>query len=282
MQRNVLLIIDPQEDFCEPENGRGGALAVPGGREALKRIAKFITKMGSKLDEIIITMDCHNPMHIAHPIWFVDENGNHPAPFTTIVEDNGEMLHGTLGANGFTPQGKIRCRSLNFTNWTLNYLRILKNGGRYPHMIWPPHCIIGEPGGCIIPEVAKAARNWEEKEFAIASRISKGSNFKTEHFGALRAEVIDPGDPSTQVNTDFLALLEDPNSTIYGCGLALGHCLANTARDTAKEFDGDTFCQRFVLLRDGTEHVAGLEFLGDSFIKDFEARGMRIANTTDF
>ncbi len=282
MRKNVLLIIDPQEDFCEPEDGRGGALAVPGGRDALKRIAKFIDKMGSKLDDIIVTLDCHNPMHIAHPIWFIDEKGCPPAPFSTVVEDNGEMLVGTLDANGFNPTGKIRCRSIGFMVWTLNYLKTLKAGNRYPHMIWPPHCIIGEPGGCVIPEVAKSVRNWEEKEFAVASRISKGSNIKTEHFGAIRAEVIDPSDPSTQINSNFLELLSDPDATIFGCGLALGHCLANTARDTAEEFDGDTFCERFVLLRDGMEHVPGLEFLGDSFVKDFEARGMRVANTTDF
>jgi len=149
-------------------------------------------------------------------------------------------------------------------------------------MLWPPHCLIGTPGGCIVPPVREAVQNWERTEFAVAPKVSKGSNLKTEHFGALRAEVPDPKDPSTQVNSYFLELLSDPDTTIYGSGLALGHCLANTAKDTADEFDGDTFCQRFVLLRDGTEHVAGLEFLGDQFIADFESRGMRIASTTDF
>lgn len=134
----------------------------------------------------------------------------------------------------------------------------------------------------MIPEIAVATREWEEREFGVASKVSKGSNIKTEHFGALRAEVVDPEDPSTQVNIHFLKLLADPDSIVYGSGLALSHCLANTARDTANEFDADTFCRRFVLLRDGTENVAGLEFLGEAFIKDFQSRGMRIANTTDF
>lgn len=282
MSREVLLIIDPQEDFCEAENGVGGALAVQGGREALKRVATFIERYGSKLDDIVVTLDCHNPLHIAHPIWFVDEQGEHLSPFSTVVEDQGEMLYGSLDAAGFHAKGKARCKRVGFTTWTLNYLRALQAGKRYPHMIWPVHCLIGTPGGCMILEIAAATREWEEREFGVASKISKGSNIKTEHFGALRAEVADPNDPSTQVNSFFLGLLSDPDTTIYGCGLALSHCLANTARDTANEFDADTFCKRFVLLRDGTENVAGLDFLGDAFVKDFTARGMRVAKTTDF
>lgn len=282
MAREILLIIDPQEDFCEPENGVGGALAVKGGRAALKRVASFIERYGSKLDDIVITLDCHNPLHIAHPIWFRDENDRPLEPFTTVVESKSEMLYGSLDANGFHAKGKAHCTRLGFTEWTLNYLRQLAAGKRYPHMIWPPHCLIGTPGGCMIPEIAAASRRWEEREIGVASKISKGSNIKTEHFGALRAEVIDPEDSSTQVNSYFLGLLSDPEATIYGSGLALGHCLANTARDTGNEFDGDTFCKRFVLLRDGTEHVAGLEFLGDAFLTEFTGRGMRTAKTTDF
>lgn len=282
MSKEILLIIDPQEDFCEAEDGRGGALAVQGGRAALKRVASFIERYGSKLDDIVITLDCHNPLHIAHPIWFQDESGNPLAPFSCVKEDKGELLYGSLDASGFHAKAKARCRRLGFTNWTLSYIRALEAGKRYPHMIWPTHCLIGTPGGCMIPEIAAASRAWEEREFGVASKISKGSNIKTEHFGALRAEVVDPEDPSTQVNSYFLRLLSDADATIYGCGLALGHCLANTARDTANEFDADAFCKRFVLLRDGTEHVAGLEFLGDAFVNDFKARGMRVAKTTDF
>jgi len=288
MAKQVLLIIDPQEDFCSVEDGRGGALPVPGpgddrGRKALKRVAKFIQRYGSQLDDVIVTLDCHNPLHIAHPIWYQDERGNPPPPFKALVEDKGEILIGSLDASGFHAEGKVRCRRAGFTKWTLAYLRALRDGGRYPHMLWNPHCLIGSAGGAMIPEVFSAVREWEEGQFGVAQKISKGSNLKTEHFGALRAEVVDPDDDSTQVNAGFLKLLSDPEITrIFGCGLARGHCLANTALDTAKEFDGDTFCQKFVLFEDGTADVGGLEFLGDKFVADFKARGMKTAKTTDF
>lgn len=280
-KREVLLIIDPQEDFCEADKGVGGALAVQGGRDALRRVAKLIKRYGSKLSDIVITLDCHHPLHIAHPIWFQDEAKQPLKPFTCVKEDKGEILYGSLDASGFHAVGKATCRRAGFTTWTLHYLRKLEAGKRYPHMIWPVHCLIGTPGGCMIPEIAEATREWEEQWVGVATKVSKGSNIKTEHFGAVRAEVVDPDDPSTQVNSDFVKLLADQEATIYGTGLALSHCLANTASDTADEFNLDTFCQRFVLLRDGTENVAGLEFLGDGFISRFSARGMKVCNTTD-
>ena len=275
----VLLLIDPQEDFCE-----GGTLAVTGGiggRASMDNVASFIKKR-PQLDDIIVTLDCHYDLHIAHPSWFIDEAGNNPSPFTSYQLVEGEIVGGTLDASGFHPDRKYRCANPVFTNWTNHYLKELLNGGRYPHMTWPEHCIIGSPGGCIVPPVLEAIRDWERRNQAFAPRISKGSDIDTEHFGALRAEVPTKS-PATQVNTEFLSLLsDDAIHTIYGAGLALSHCLANTARDTADEFDGDTFCKKFVLLEDCTASVAGLEFLGDQFVSDFKARGMRVAKSTDF
>ena len=276
-KREILLLIDPQVDFCE-----GGKLAVPGGQAALDNVAGFIERYGHRLDDIIVTLDSHHPLHIAHPIWFNVE-GKEPAPFTTVIEDGGVMCFGNLDEQGtFHQTATGSTRHPGFATWTLEYLKELKAGDRYPHMLWPPHCLIGSTGACIVPSVFEAVEKWEREQFGVASMVTKGSDIKVEHFGALRAEVPNPDNPETQVNTHFLALLSDPDTVIYGAGLARGHCLANTARDTAAEFDGDTFCQRFVLLEDGTADVANLEFLGDSFVNDFTTRGMSTAKTTDF
>lgn len=274
----TLLIIDPQVDFCE-----GGALAVPGGADAMQRVADFIRGMGDELDNIIVTLDSHHPLHIAHGMWFKDEAGNNPPPFTTMVEDGGEIVGGLLDSSGqFHADKKYHCARLGFTEWTVNYLRKLREGGRYPHMIWPPHCLIGSVGATIVPCVFDALVEWEREYFAVVSMVTKGSDIQTEHFGAVRAEVANPRNPETQVNSRFVEMLEDPKTTIYGAGLALSHCLANTARDAAAEFDGDTFCERFVLLSDCTASVQGLEFLGETFVADFVARGMKVRSTSDF
>jgi len=276
-KRNVLLLIDPQVDFCE-----GGALAVPGGQAALDNVAGFIDRFGSQLDDIIVTLDSHNLLHIAHPIWFL-KDGKAPDPFTTVMEQDGQIAFGALDAQGDFQQESVgTTRHPGFADWTVEYLKKLKDGNRYPHMLWPPHCLIGTPGACMVPSIITATQEWERKQFGVVSKVTKGSDIKVEHFGALRAEVENPDNPETKVNSHFLQLLSDPDTTVYGAGLARGHCLANTCMDVAEEFDGDSFCERFVLLEDGTADVANLEFLGDAFVSKMTARGMKTAKTTDF
>ncbi len=55
----VLLIIDPQVDFHP-----GGSLAVPGANEDSERIAQFIYKHASAIDEIYVTLDSHHVRHV--------------------------------------------------------------------------------------------------------------------------------------------------------------------------------------------------------------------------
>lgn len=277
--KRILMLIDPQIDFCE-----GGNLGVPGGQAALDRVATMINRAGHVIDDIIVTYDSHHPLHIAHPIWYADSKGNRPAPFTTVKAVDGKIALGQLDGSGqFQQTDTATTRHPGFFKWTLHYLEQLDASGRYPHMLWPPHCLIGHAGAAAVPSIAEAIRNWEESRFGVAVKVTKGSDIKVEHFGALRAEIVNPDNlVGTGINSQFLEALSDPDAEIFGCGLALSHCLANTARDTANEFDGDSFCQRFVLIEDGTASVQGLEFLGEGFTDDFKNRGMRTINTKDF
>jgi nicotinamidase-related amidase len=60
-QKTVLLIIDPQNDFCE-----GGNLPVEGAKADLDRVCKFIEAMGDKINEIHVTLDTYSENHIGH------------------------------------------------------------------------------------------------------------------------------------------------------------------------------------------------------------------------
>ena len=61
-EREVLIIIDPQVDFCP-----GGALAVPGGDE----IVPTVNRLARDFPHVILTQDWHPPGHrsfaSAHP-----------------------------------------------------------------------------------------------------------------------------------------------------------------------------------------------------------------------
>src|SRR4030043_487252 len=77
-----LLTIDGQFDFCDPK----GKLYVQGAEKDMSRLAKMVRRISGDLDDIIATLDSHRTLHIAHPVWWVDAQGNHPNPFTLIHE----------------------------------------------------------------------------------------------------------------------------------------------------------------------------------------------------
>lgn len=258
-----LILIDDQNDFTNPN----GNLYVKGGDENVKRLAKMIEVVGSKIDDITLTMDSHRIVDISHPEWWVDAHGKPPAPFTLITAQD-------------VRDGKWTTRRLGAKDRTLAYLNALEASKRYPHVIWPEHCLIGDEGHNIHPVLAAAVHGWERLRYAMPTVVTKGSNPWTEHFSAVRAEVPDPKDPGTQINRGFIDTVENADLVVWG-GEALSHCLANTFRDTVEGFSNPDHIKKMVLLTDASSNVPGFEKLGEDFVRDMSAKGMRTALTTD-
>jgi len=262
--KTQLLVIDPQVDFCRPD----GALYVKGAEKDADRLAKLINRGLDLFDEIRVTLDSHQPVHIAHPISWVDKNGNHPKPFTLIaVED----------VTGASPKWKAFHPA--WQQRQVAYVEALKAGGRYVLCIWPPHCLIGTDGHTIMPELNEALRQWQDR-FALIDFVPKGSNPHTEHYSVVKAEVPDPEDPSTQLNTGFINRLLTADRMLIA-GEALSHCVANSVRDIAAVF-GHEHIKKLVLLEDASSSVTGFEAFADDFLREMTAKGMQIAKTTDF
>lgn len=264
MNRTQLLIIDAQVDFCRPD----GALSVPGADQDTTRLATMVNRCFDMLDDIRVTLDSHQPVHIAHPICWVDKDGNHPGPFTLI---NLEDVEGT--------SPKWRAFNPTWQQRQVDYVKALKEGARYVLCIWPPHCLIGTEGHTIMPELNDALRKWQDT-FALIDYVTKGSNPLTEHYSVVKADVPDPKDPSTQLNTHFIRRLQEADRVLVG-GQALSHCVANSVRDIATEF-GDEHIKKLVLLEDACSPVPSFENMADDFIKEMTGRGMQLAKTTDF
>jgi nicotinamidase-related amidase len=108
--------------------------------------------------------------------------------------------------------------------------------------------------------------------------VTKGSNPWTEHFSAVQAEVPDPEDPSTQVNTRFIQTLETADIILLA-GEALSHCLANTVRDVARSFSDPKYVQKLILLTDASSNVTGFENYGADFVRDLTVLGMKTSTT---
>uniref|UniRef100_A0A6M3JQC8 Putative hydrolase enzyme n=1 Tax=viral metagenome TaxID=1070528 RepID=A0A6M3JQC8_9ZZZZ len=260
-KRTELIIIDPQNDFCNSK----GSLFVPGATEDMDRVAEMINRIGKDLFDIHVTLDSHHYVDIAHPIFWIDGSGKHPNPFTIISAKDVE-------------DGKWHAANPQFFGRSLEYVQKLDQNDRYLLCIWPPHCLIGSWGYSVHKPLYTALLRWEE-DFAMVDYVTKGSNFWTEHYSAVQADVPDPQDPGTQLNARLIETLEEADEILI-TGEALSHCVANTITDIANNF-GDDNISKFTLLTDASSNVSGFEDLGKKFVNDMTKRGMMVSKTTD-
>ena len=265
--KNVhLLIVDMQNDFCETQ-AKGAQLSVAGANGDAERLAKFIGKNTKKISDIHATLDSHNTIHVAHPIFWINSKGDHPGIFSLISAD--DVKNGVW----MTTNPAWRQRGID-------YVTTLARNGRYPLCIWPAHCLISRWGHAIFPCVGEALTKWENDNFGIVDFCVKGSNFFTENYSVVKADVPDPSDPSTMLNTELIKVLQDADDILVS-GEALSHCVRNTVVDIADNF-GEENIKKLVLLKDTSSSVGGFEKLGDDFVRDMVKRGMRISSTTDY
>ena len=289
MPRNIqLFVIDAQRSFCavvDPafqQTQHDGELCIPGAWDDMVRLAALVKRIGGKLTDITVTLDSHHQFHVAHPIYWRSVRTNFPpAPFTVLREHHG-IVHGCSCLDE-TDLGEFRTVRHGYMKRAVDYLRALDAGHRYPHIIWPPHGLIGTPGHNIVAPLAEALFAWERDNIThgrgMFCKVIKGSNPHVEHFSAVRAEVIDPSDITTQLNTELIAALMAGDEILLA-GEPLSHALANTVRDIAQV--NNAFIRKCVLLRDATSNVPYTEVMGDNFIKEMTRCGMKVTTTKDY
>lgn len=289
-----LVAIDYQNDFCIADDGRGnkGTLVVPGAHEDAIRVAKMIQRLGTKIDDISVTLDSHQTVGIERPAWWRRvSDGAEIEPFTCLdIHPDGRRIVKVefVGGQKVYTEEEYTTRLPSYLHsggatgkGTFGYLQALRAAGRYPHVVWTEHCIVGTWGACIVPELMEALKWWERTFMARVNLVAKGNNPLTEHFSAVKAEVPDPADPSTQLNKELVRSLEQADRVVI-TGEALSHCVANTARDIASAFGDPAYVRKMVLLTDTTSNVSGFEFLGQQFIADLTKLGMGLDTSEGF
>jgi len=312
-----LMIIDPEWDFCWPGLGhflyvtgtewqavepllrvalgpmtdlivQPGKLYVPGAWEAMGRLATMVDRLVDKLDDVTVTLDSHQIVDQAHPIWWKDaKSGQQPSPFT-LLDMVGNMVQSLDPTNNMAPTGvefttklpSLLTRQGVTGKGSRGYLEALASRGRQKHVVWPVHCEIGALGSTVVPTLMAALQRWQE-QFALINFVTKGSNPYTEHYGAVEAEVPDAEHESTQINTALVSTLEEADIIPWG-GIASSHCLSTTFRGVADNFSDPRYIGKMVLLEDATAPVPGFEFLYDQFLADMKPKGMKISTTVDF
>lgn len=272
-----LLIIDPQNDFCDlpqaylptdPLTGdrHAPALPVAGAHDDMQRLARFIDATASALTSITVTLDSHHRLDIAHPTFWSDGEGQAVAPFTQITA---AQVRG----------GRFRPRHADDLPRTLTYLDELEARGRYTLMVWPVHCEIGTWGHNVHADVRAAYSRWEDDRQFIVRKVPKGTNPWTEHYSALMAEVPDADDPRSQLNRGLLDAL-DRAELILIAGEAGSHCVKATVEHMAEHLPGRDL-SRLVLLTDCMTPVAGFGEAQTAFQQRMRDLGVQQRTSVD-
>ncbi|HCB00872.1 MAG TPA: isochorismatase [Anaerolineae bacterium] len=282
-----LLLIDVQNTFCIPNfelfvGGRSGNGAV----EDNIRLCEFIYKNIGNITHIIATMDTHYAHQIFHPNFFVDENGNHPAPYTDIhLTDlqNSKWKFNSELASQFNIAPEYGQQMM------IHYAEALEKKGKYALTIWPYHAMLGGLGHAIVPAVEEAiffhsiARN-TQADFEI-----KGDKPFTENYSAIGPEVLTGpmGETLGTRNSKFIEHLLEVDR-LYIAGQAKSHCVAWTISDLLDDIQAvdSELAKKVYLLEDCSSPVVVPEVVdhtdaANEAFHRFAKAGMKIVKSTD-
>lgn len=212
-ERVLFLGIDVQQDFMD-----NGALGVPGAHGDVERMTQFIYNNMDKITNIAVSIDTHTPHQIFHPCWWIDENGNNPAPYTPI----------TLAD---LDSGKYR--AVIYPRQSRDYVEHLEKDGKKTLCVWSYHCLQGTSGAAFENQFANMIYFHSVAKKAVTQRLVKGQDPLSEMYGIIKPEY----DTKNYINIDFLNKLENYDKIIIA-GEAKSHIVIK-ADDRAFWFTTD-------------------------------------------
>jgi len=282
-----LVAVDVQNSFCIPGfelfvGGRSGRGAVDDNR----RLCEFIYRNLGVLTQIYPTMDTHQAMQIFHAAFWINDKGEHPAPFTLISEE--DVKQGRWKFNS------ALCYNLKIDEdyaqrHLLNYTKTLKEGGKYDLTIWPYHVLLGSIGQALVAAVEEAIFFHSIARYSQPNFQVKGDNPLTEHYSVFGPEVLlgPDGEPVAQKNVKFIEKLLQFDAVIIA-GQAKSHCVAWTVDDLLHEFKvrDEKLVEKVYLLEDCTSPVVvpGVMDYTDkanAAFQRFANAGMHVVRSTD-
>jgi nicotinamidase-related amidase len=280
------VLVDVQNTFCIPGfelyvGGRSGTGAV----DDNTRLSQFIYRNIGIISMICPTMDTHQAMQIFHAIFLINENGEHPAPFTLVSEK--DIREGRWKFN------TALCETLNVSpeygqKYITHYVRSLKEGGKYDLTIWPYHAMLGGIGHALVSSVEEAVFFHAMARLAQSNYQIKGDNPFTEHYSVIGPEVLQgpEGKPMAERNDFFNEILSGFDAVAVA-GQAKSHCVAWTIDDLLSDLGDEKkhLAEKVYLLEDCTSSVVipgSVDYTeqADAAFKRFLDAGMHIVRST--
>lgn len=286
-QKTWLMLIDVQNTFCIPGfelyvGGRSGNGAVDDNR----RLAEFIYRNLGHITHISATMDTHRAQQVFHPVFFVDSDGNHPAPYTDIHAADVQA-----GKWRFNPAlaGQFGISPDYGQEMMFHYTRALESKGKYALTIWPYHAMLGGIGHALVPAIEEAIffhslTRLDQPDFEI-----KGEQPFTENYSVIGPEVLTgPMDePLGARNPKFIEQFQTVDR-LYIAGQAKSHCVAWTVADLLDDIRATdpALAQKVYLLEDCASPVVVPGVVdhteaADAAFQRFAEAGMHIVRSSE-
>jgi nicotinamidase-related amidase len=285
--RLCLMLVDVQNTFCIPDfelyvGGRSGTGAVDDNR----RLGEFIYRNLGAITQISPTLDTHQPIQIFHSLFLINENGEHPGPYTLVSKVDLER-----GVWKFNP---AIAQSLDISvdygqDYLLHYARQLQAGGKYDLTIWPYHAMLGGIGHALVSAIEEAVFFHSVARYSQPNFQIKGNNPLTENYSVLSPEVLkdNEGRPVADKNTAFINNLLEFDAVVIA-GQAKSHCVAWTIDDLLDETlqVDEKLVKKVYLLEDCTSPVVIPDVIdytdqADTAFEKFRQAGMHLVRSTD-
>lgn len=265
-ERVLFIGIDVQQDFMD-----NGALGVPGAHGDVERMTRFIYNNMDKISNIAVSIDTHTPHQIFHPCWWIDENGNNPAPNTPITLeglDNGKY------------------RPIIHPLKSRQYVENLEASAKKTLMVWPYHCIQGTTGCALENQFANMVYFHSVAKKASTERMVKGYNPLSEMYGITKEEAGCTPENNVNINIDFLNKVEKYDKIIIA-GEAASHCVLESIKQILEHYGNrKDVTEKIYILEDCMSCVVvpGVDFEGmtKQAFDEFKTKyHVNLVNSTD-
>jgi nicotinamidase-related amidase len=281
------MLVDLQNTFCIPGfelyvGGRSGTGAV----EDSRRLCSFIYRNLHLITQICPTMDTHQAFQIFHSIFFVNDRGEHPQPFSLITTE--DIVNGTWRLNPEVAHS-LGIDEEHGQQYLLHYTQSLKAGGKYDLTIWPYHAMLGGIGHALVPAVEEAIFFHSIARYSHPDFQVKGDNPLTENYSVLRPEVLTDaaGRQIADKNKRFVEKILEFDAVII-TGQAKSHCVAWTIEDLLSEILAVNrgLAEKIYLLEDCSSPVVVPGVVdytdeADAAFEKFSEAGMHLVRSTD-
>ena len=286
-----LLAIDVQNTFCHP---RGelyvGGMSGTGAIDDATRLVEFIYRNLGVISGISCTLDTHRMFAVFHPAFLVDEQGDHPAPFTQVT--NADVRAGLWKPSPYAASA-LGVSLMALERHLEHYTGELEKAGRYALTIWPYHGVLGDRGHTLVTGLAEAANFHGLVRGSQPGIEVKGTNPLVENYSVLGPEVrqLFNGMP-VERNTRFIEQLLRYDALVI-TGQAKSHCVAWTIDDLLREIQAvdPDLARKIYLMEDCTTSIVVKDPSGnivydygpdaETAFDTFRNAGMHVVKSTD-